>query len=261
MTEQVFDDGENSVLVSSQLALPSGEKIPNRKTIVYETLVDPAVMKIAAENLKTQLFVKYGFLRPVSTEINVVNIEKFYQPYLIISGKYSIDYYRKRTWNIPVENNVTEIVLPSTRIEAITKRDAAGKTTRAVTLEGEERVKNQTEASLTLNEAGKDIPLKDVPSAPSEKNPEEALAKSNTKEVQPDLELSILRTRIFNRPTDISSIANETFQVTERLVIYAPRFRATYKHNKTGKEQTAEFDGVTGKLIQTSDSRNTPASI
>ena len=69
------------------------------------------------------------------------------------------------------------------------------------------------------------------------------------------MELSILRTRIFNRPEDVSLIASETFQVTERLVIYIPpRFRAAYKHTRTGKERTAEFDGVTGKLVQTSNS-------
>ena len=258
MTEQVFDDGDNTVLVSSQPALPFNEKIPPRKTIVYETLVDPAVIKIAAENLKTQLFAKYGFLKPAANEINVISIEKFYQPYLIISGKYSIDYNRKRTWNIPVESNVIEIVFPFTRIEAKTAPDASE---RAVMLQGEERVKIQIEASLSLNEAGKDIPLKDLPAAPSEKNPEETLTKTNTQQVPPDLELSILRTRIFNRPTDVSWIANETFQVTERLVIYAPKFRAAYRHSKTGKERTAEFDGVTGKLIQTSDSRTTTSSI
>ena len=261
MTEQVFDDSDNTVLVSSQQTLPFDEKILSRKTIVYETLVDPAVVKIAAENLKNQLFAKYGFLRPAANEINVTSIEKFYQPYLIINGKYSIDYYRKRIWNIPVENNVAEIVFPFTRLEANTSTDASGKAVRAVTLQGEERVKKEIEASLVLNEAGIDTSLKDLPSAPSEKNPEETLTKTNTKQVPPDLELSILRTRIFKRPTDVSWIANETFQVSERLVIYAPRFRATFKHTKTGKERVAEFDGVTGKLLQTSDSRITNSAI
>jgi len=260
LTEQVFDDGDNTFLISSEPTLPFDEKIPSRKIIVYETLVDPAVIKIAAENLKSQLFVKYGFLKPAINEITVASIEKYYQPYLMISGKYSIDYYRKRIWNIPVENNVAEVVFPFTRIEAKTAPDASGKIVKTVLLQGEERVKNQTEASLTLNEAGKDISLKDLPSAPSEKNPEEILTKTGTKQVPPDLELSILRMRIFSRPADVSWIANETFHVTERLVIYTPRFRVTCKHIKTGKERAAEFDGVTGKLIHTGDSRITTAS-
>jgi hypothetical protein len=43
-------------------------------------------------------------------------------------------------------------------------------------------------------------------------------------------------------------------------VVYAPRYRAVFKHAKSGKERVAEFDGVTGKLIRTSDSRNTIGS-
>jgi hypothetical protein len=100
-----------------------------------------------------------------------------------------------------------------------------------------------------------------LPTAPSEKNPEKVLSSLGVKEVPRDLELSIIRTRIQKRPVDISWIANEVFEVDERLVVYAPRFRVLFKHVKSGKERVAEFDGVTGKLICPSDSRVTQASI
>jgi len=261
LTEQIVDEGKNIAIIPSTPSLPYDEKIPSRTTIVYETLVDPAVIKIAAENLKLQLFAKYGFLRPAEAEISVTGIEKYYEPYIIISGKYSIDYYRKRSLNFPIDKNVTEIAFPFTTIQAKTTIDVSGKEQREIMIQGDERVKNQIEASLALNGSGRDISLKDLPSAPSEKDPEGALSKTLSKPVSPDLELSILRTRIFKRPDDISWIANETFQVTERLVIYTPRFRATYKHNKTGQEKAAEFDGVTGRLIHTNDSRITTSSI
>ena len=44
--------------------MPPKEKIAKRKTIVYQTLVDPTVIKVAAEKLKNKLFVKFGFLKP-----------------------------------------------------------------------------------------------------------------------------------------------------------------------------------------------------
>lgn len=37
MTEQIFEDGDSTVLISYQSILPFNEKIPGRKTIVYET--------------------------------------------------------------------------------------------------------------------------------------------------------------------------------------------------------------------------------
>ena len=260
MTETVFDD-ENTIVTSSKAKLPFEEEIATRKTIVYETLVDPSVIKIAAENLKNQLFSKYGILKATIDEVRVVSIEKYYEPFIRITGKYAIDYYRKRTWAFNVENNVSEVTFPFARIEAKTTNKGLGKTQKIITLEGEERVKTTAEADLTLSESGKDIPLKNLPTAASEKNPEEALAKTGAKQVPSSLDLSLLRTRIFNRPADVNWIANETFQVTERLAIYVPRFRAVFKHAKTGKERTVEFDGLTGKLIHTCDSRTTQTSI
>jgi hypothetical protein len=260
LTETICDN-ENVVIISSQATLPFDEKIAQRKTIVFETLVDPAVIKISAENLKTELFLKYGFLKPAIHEVQLTSVEKYYEPFIVINGKYLIDYYRKRKWELNVENSVTEVVFPFQRIEAKTTPDSLGKLRKTITLEGEERVQTENKASLTLNQSGKDIPLKDLPSAPSEKNPEETLAKYGVKQIPPNMDLSILRTRIFKRPTDVSWIANENFEVNERLVIYAPRFRASFKHTKTGKEQIAELDGLTGKLIRIADSRVNQASI
>lgn len=260
MTETICEN-ENVVIISSQAALPFDEKIAQRKTIVFETLVDPAVIKISAENLKTELFLKYGFLKPALHEVQLTSLEKYYEPFIVICGKYSIDYYRKHKWALNVENSVTEVAFPFQRIEAKTTPDAFGKFRKTATIEGEERVQTENKASLTLNQSGKDIPLKDLPSAPSEKNPEETLAKYCVKQIPSNMDLSILRTRIFNRPTDVSWIANENFEVNERLAIYAPRFRASYKRIKTGEERIAEFDGLTGRLIRVTDSRVIQASI
>ena len=44
-------ENDNSIIISSKAKHPLGEKIATRKTIVYETIVDPAVIKVAGENL------------------------------------------------------------------------------------------------------------------------------------------------------------------------------------------------------------------
>jgi hypothetical protein len=229
---------------------PFEERINARKTIVYVTLVDPAVIKIAGENLKGQIFAKYGFLRTSPNEVTIASIDKHYEPYIRISGKYTIDYNRKHVWTVKVNDDVSEVILGIDKFKPKRYVNAEGEAFRGIEISGEERVKKEAEASLTLDGDGRKVTLEELPSAPSEKNPQEVLAKSGAREVLPELDLSILRTRIFKRPTDISWIASEIFEVNERLVIYVPRFRVLFKNVKTGKEKTAEFDGVTGKLIR-----------
>jgi hypothetical protein len=102
--------------------------------------------------------------------------------------------------------------------------------------------------------SGKEVSLKQLPSAPSEKKPEKIVKKLGEKQVPPEFDLDILRSRIQKRPADVSWIQSESFEVTERVVIYTPRFRALYKNSRTGKERAAEFDGVTGKLVRVGDS-------
>ncbi len=234
---------------------PVEERIPARKTIVYQTLVDPAVIKIAAENLKDLLFAKYGFLKTKPEEVSIVSMDKYYAPYIVINGKYSIDYFRKRAWIVKVDSGVSEVSLGIDKFEPKQITDSYGEMFNGIELKGAERVKKQVEASLVLDGFGRDVSLKELPSASSEKNPEEVLAKVCTKEVPGDLDLSFLRTRIFKRPADLSWIANELFEVTERMVIYVPIFRVLFRNAKTGMERTVEFDGVTGKLIQKSGTR------
>jgi hypothetical protein len=257
----VCDEVESVAVISSEATLPFSEKIVGRKTIVYETLVDPAVVRIAAENLKYKLFVRYGFFKPLISDVSVVCIEKFYKPFIKVSGRYSIDYFRKRVLTINAENSVSEVVFPFACFKTRRVADSFGKMRNAVVLEAEEHLKSEAKASLVLDESGRDVSLMQLPTAPSEKNPEKVLSKFGVKEVPRDLELSIVRTRIQKRPVDISWIANEIFEVDERLVVYAPRFRVLFKHVKSGKERVAEFDGVTGKLVCTCDSRVRQASI
>jgi hypothetical protein len=253
---------DEKIIVSStpEPKSPFEDRITARKKIVYETMVNPAVIKIAAENLKDQLFAKYGFIKAKPEEVNIASIDTYYEPYVIISGKYSIDYYRKHVWTIKVADEVSEVALCLEKFKPTQVTDSQGKPYMGIQLQGEERVKTEAKASIALDASGRDVSLKELPSAPSERNPEEVLAKSGTKQVPPDLDLSVLRTRIFKRPTEISWIVNELFEVSERTVIYAPRFRVLFKDVKTEKEKIAIFDGVTGKLLQKEDTRVTQAS-
>jgi hypothetical protein len=245
LTETTCDQ---KIVISAEPKQPFEERIAARKTIVYETLVDPIAVKIAAENLKGQLFPKHGLFKTKPEEVKVVSVVKYYKPYIMVSGEYTIYYYRKRVCTVKVSDDVCEVLMGIDKFKPKQVADSFGKVNREIELRGEERVKKKVKASLVLDELGRDVSLKELPSAPSERNPEEVLSKSCTK-VPPEWDLNVLRTRIFKRPTDVSWIANELFEVNERAVIYVPVFKVIFRKVKTGQEKTYEFDGLAGKII------------
>lgn len=113
MTEAV--SGEKIVI--STETIPSNERIAERKTIVYETRIDSTVIKVAGEKLKAQLFARFGFMKPKPEEIRLISVDKHYEPYMVISGKYAIDYYRKCAYMIRVDKKVLEVILLNHRFE------------------------------------------------------------------------------------------------------------------------------------------------
>jgi hypothetical protein len=235
-------------VVSAEVTL-ANERILERKTIVYETRVDPAVIKVAGEKLKDQLFTKFWFLRPKPEEVQLVSIEKYYEPYVMISGKYAIDYYRKCLYSVAVHKEVVEVILLNQKFQPEQWTGSSAKDYKMIRVEGEERLKNEVKASLILDRFGRDVTLEKLPSAPSEKNPKKILEQYGVEEVASNADLDFIRSKIVNRPKDINRLVNELFEVDERVVIYTPRFRVLYMNAKTGEERAVEFDGVTAERI------------
>jgi hypothetical protein len=229
---------------------PGNEKIVERKTIVYETLVDSTLIKVAGEKIKDQLFARFGFLRPSPGEIQFVSIDKYYEPYIVISGKYVLDYYRKCAYKVKVDKDVLEVILLNDKFKPEKPTSSSAVDYNLITLEGEARLTKEVKASLVLDKAGQDVTLEKLPSAPSERHPKKVLAEFCIDEIAQDEDLSILRSKIIKRPKDINRIVSELFEVNERAVIYTPRFRVSFKNMRTGEKKTVEFDGVTAKRMQ-----------
>jgi hypothetical protein len=252
LTEIVHDE---EIVVSTQSA-PSNERIVESKTIVYETRVDPTVIKVAGEKLKDQLFVRFGFLKPKPDKVQFVSIEKYYEPYLMISGKYFIDYYRKCIYLVNVDKEVLEVILLNSKFQPEQPTDSPVRDHKVIRLDGEERLSSEVKASLLLDRTSRDVTLEKLPSAPSERHPKKILAEFGAQEIPENTDLDIIRSRIVKRPPNINRVVSELFEVYERAVIYTPRFRVLYRNIKTGEEKTAEFDGVTAERIQQSKHRD-----
>jgi hypothetical protein len=230
------------------------EKIAARKTIVYRTLVDPTVIKVAGEKLKNKMFVRFGFLKPKPEEIQFVSVEKHYEPYILISGKYTIDYYRTHTYTINVEEKVREVTLLNQKLKPEETKDPSSRGYKVIKLDGEENLLYEEKASLILDKTGREVPFEQLPSAPSEEHPAKMLGELGDKakklEIAPDADVDILRSRIVKRPENIKRIVHELFEVDERALIYTPIYEVLFKNVKTDEEKAIELDGITSNRIQ-----------
>ena len=237
----------DAVLISASIT-DSKENIASRKTIVYQTLIDPAVARIEGEKNKHKLFNKFLFKLNTPAEIEFVSTEKYYEPYITISGKYSIDYYRKCSYAVTVDKKVTEVILFDHTFMP-KKNSNSTLSESSIKVEGEERLIKEEGAFLFLNRNGQESKLSEFPPAPSEENPQELIKSFKMPEIAPNLDLDIIRKKILKRPNDINRIVTEMFEIDARSVIYRPIFKVTYKCSRIGEEAHLEFDGVTSKMI------------
>lgn len=232
-----------------KIAESTPEKLAERKIIVYKTLIDPTVIKLATEKVKDRLFVKFGFLKPNPDQIQQVSFEKDYEAFVIVDGKYTIDYYRRRIYTVRVDEKAQEVILFNHTFKPEVSSEPPGKVVR---IEGEERLVNQAKAYLVLSADGREVSPKRIPSAPSEEQSKKLLAEiESTKklEILPNEEIDIIRSKIVKRPPEIKRIVYELFEVSDRAVIYTPIYKVRFQNVKTGEVKTVKFDGVTAKLL------------
>ena len=225
------------------------EKLADRKIIVYKTLIDPTVIKLATEKVKDRLFVKFGFLKPNPDQIQQASFEKDYEAFVIVDGRYNIDYYRRRIYTVRVDDKAQEVILFNQTFRPEVSNELAGKVVR---IEGEERLIHEAKAYIVLSADGREVSPKRIPSAPSEEHSKKLAAEIETTkrlEILPNEEIDILRSKIVKRPVEIKRVVKELFEVTDRAVIYTPIYKVKFQNVKTGELKTVKFDGVTARLL------------
>jgi len=220
------------------------ENIVERKTIVYEANIDPTVIRVSGEKLKQHLFTRFGLFKPKSEEIQFISLDKYYEPYIVISGKYFLDYYRRCTYVFKVDERVKEVMLLNHKFLPETS-----KSSKTIKLHGEERLIKEGKAFLILDKNGNDAMVDNLPSAPSEKKPEKVIAEYRIEALGKNVDVSFVKERIGKRPKDVSRVVEEVFEITDRSVIYTPRFKLLFRNLKTGEEKTMFIDGVTSKKL------------
>jgi len=201
--------------------------------------LDTIKVRLLEEKLKSRLFAKIGFLKPKSEEVRLITVDKYYEPYIVVGGKYAIDYRKKRVFT-----------------------------------DGIARFHYEDKAYCVLDMMGHEIDPKQLPFASSKGRTVEGLAKAGTKlvpfvsskghtveelararlklvevKISSEEEIEFLRSRIVSRPSDVGEVIKEIFEVNERALIYCPMYQLTFRNVKTGKDAIAKIDGITGKTV------------
>jgi hypothetical protein len=230
------------------------EKIAQRKVIVYKSRVDPTIVKLTAEKMKNKLFVKFGFSKPRPEEIRVASVDKYYEPYILVDAKYSIDYYKKKVYTLNVDNESEGIRILGQTFTPETEVSPTGESRKVIRLEAEECVSYEEKVYMILDKTGREIPPDDVPSAPSEDHPQKILKEFGKKagkvRISPQKEIEMVRAKIVKKPPAADRVENELFQIFEHAVIYSPIYEITFRNVKTGEEKVIRIDGVTAKILQ-----------
>ena len=232
---------------------PVPEKITRRKTSVYKSRVDPTVIKLTAEKMKNKLFPRVGFSKPRPEEIRVVAVDRYYEPYVLVDAKYSVDYYKTRVYTLDVDNETEEVEVLNETFKPEVVVSPTGENRKIIKLEARERFSYEDKAYIILDKTGRELSPDEVPSAPSEDRPQKILKefgeKSGKIRIPARKTIELVKSKIVKRPSDVAKIENELFQITEHAIIYSPMYEITFLNVKTLEEKTIRIDGITAKII------------
>jgi len=225
------------------------QKVVDRKTAILKSRLNPGKARLIGEDQKTSLFVKFGFLKARSDDVSLAGLTKYYEPFVIIGGKYSIDYCKKHVFEIKADNQMQNVFLGGEEFKF--EPLSAGKPSRVLRLVGEEHSHYENETYFILDRLMREAKPEKVPLAPFE-NEMENLDNFDTDfrkaRISLEEEINFLRSKIVKRPSDADAIIREIFEITERLTIYNPIYELSFQNVKNAKEVTVLIDGITGKL-------------
>jgi len=227
------------------------QKIVDRRIIVLKSRVDHTMARLLGEKMKHKIFTRLHFLKPKPKEIQLISVNKYYKLYVIVGGKYAIDYCRKHVYSVNVDKNAREVAFFDRKFKP-EPLNQGPHDARMIKLDGVEYFHYEDEASFILDKRGREIDPEKLPCAPSEKRNVEELAKAGMKfeevKLSREEEIEFLQSRIANKPSDVEEVIREIFEVSERTLIYCPMYQLKFRNVKTRKKRIVKIDGITGKM-------------
>ena len=228
---------------------PLPQKVVDRKIIILKARLDPTKARQISEENKISFFIKHGFLKPRRKDISLVGFSKYFEPFILIGGKYSIHYCKKQEFRIESNDQAQKIFIGGEEIKVETSN--LGKLSNYISLPAEEHYQFTNETYFVLDRFMREIIPEKIHIAPFESelgNEESNNIDSRKVTVSLSEEIAFLQSRIAKRPSDADVIIKEIFEVNERMIIYNPMYELVFQNDRTAKTVTILIDGVTGKI-------------
>ena len=232
------------------------------KTVVLRPLLDSDEANQIVVNRKTSLFRKM-LQKPKKSEVHVHSIKLFYEAFLILSGKYTANYYRKNIHTIPVDPTVKEIIIGdeifpvkqrrgimgklSTKIQTTTKRK------NRIDLELEEHVFLEEEQEIAFDHHGKEIKMPYKTSSKLiESYPKRTLEKTKQTVKKPEITYDAAVQRLVSKLKKSVSIGRRNMQekitTNEIIELYVPIYEARLIGRKKNVH-LMRIDGIRKKVL------------
>jgi len=235
------------------------ETIVKRKVIVYKPSLGIIAARTSAEKNKTQLFTKYFFLKSKPEEIKIDSLDKYFEPYLVIDGKYSIDYSMKWNHSIQVDEEMRNLKILNKKIEPKSVNNHLELPYKLLELEGIGSFFHEARVRIIFDQQWNEVGLEQLPYLPFEEKPEEIISETGPQLANQNLiaekEVDLLKSKILKRPTNILKVHDELFNVTERSLIFKPMYKVTASHIGNQKKATFIIDGINGNIISNKKER------
>ena len=225
------------------------QKVVEPTIVVLKTRLDSNMVRIKVEEVKSSFFMKRGFLKPKANEIKLVSSEKYYEPYIVVGGKYSVDYCRKHAFNLEVKKQTKEVFIAGQKYEVISSKSGKNQK-QIIRLEGEDYAHYEKQSYFVLDRLRREIAPETFSFAPYDLELAKASeADLNLRKVRISLDevIELVRSRIAKRPPDLAEIIKEIFEVTENTIVYRPFFEFTFHNTKKNKYATLRVDAVSGE--------------
>ena len=236
-------------------------KMVKRKTVVLKPRFDKTIINLVAEKLRDKLFTRRGFIRRKGSEVQLISIEKYYEQYLAVKGKYSIDHYKSLVYRLKVDKKAQEVFVFDKRLKPEPSGELSSSSYKVIKLTGVSSHHYEDEGRCILDMKGREIAADELGDILKQEWPQETLANVRMKKkfskvkISPEEEINLLRSKIVKRPPDVGEVIKEIFEINKRIIINSPMFQLTFENLKTGKEIIIKIDGVNGDVILTTSNK------
>ena len=232
------------------------------KTVVLRPTLDLSDAEQIVENRKTSRF-RSMLQKPSKTEVHVHSLKLSYEAFLILSGKYNADFYRKVIHTINVKPNVKEILVggytfPIKQGKGVlgrlrTKVKSSTRKKNQIDLEIEEHVFLEEEKEVAFDHHGKEIkmPYK-MSSRLIESYPRRTLEKTKDNVKKPEITYDAAVARLTSKLKKSVSIGRrnlkEKITINEIIELYVPIYEARLIGPKKSV-RLMRIDGIRKKVL------------